>query len=169
MTLQEVGVTQTILFESELQERGIYGNCLQAAVASLLGLPLDAVPHFSTFAWWPQALNLWAHGRQLKVCGERTDTIPDRRCIVGGKSPRAVAHVVVGNHGQVVWDPHPSRDGLVSVTDVTWFEPADDEWTPNLWGPVVAARTVPTHHLVAELYRRFPIPDEPPDTADGGS
>jgi hypothetical protein len=40
--------------------------------------------------------------------------------IVGGHSPRgAFLHAVVGNvHGEVLWDPHPSRAGLVDVVDV---------------------------------------------------
>jgi hypothetical protein len=42
-------VTQSILYTPELNARGVYGNCLQAAVASALGMDLDAVPHFGAF------------------------------------------------------------------------------------------------------------------------
>jgi hypothetical protein len=116
-------VTQTILYDPEMQKLGVYGNCLQAAVASLLDRPLDSVPHFSLFLWWNGALELWARGEDLTVHTKDTDTIPERRCIVGGKSPRGVAHVVIGEGGKVAWDPHPSRAGLTTVTDVMWFEP----------------------------------------------
>lgn len=120
-------VTQTILFDAELNRQGVIGNCLQAAVASLLDLPLDAVPHFSSFVWWPAAMELWARGRGLTVVTEDCtfDTIPTRRCIVGGWSPRGVQHVCVAEAGEITWDPHPSRDGLEGVTDAMWFEP----WT----------------------------------------
>lgn len=117
-------VTQTICAGDQ---EGVPGNCLQAAVASLLDLPLAAVPHFVTFLWWPQALELWARGEGLTYHEEPTDTIPERRCIVGGKSPRGFAHAVIGEGGRIVWDPHPSRDGLVTITDVAWF----DEWVPD--------------------------------------
>src|SRR5437868_3306052 len=52
-------VTQTILYDPELNARGVYGNCLQAAFASLLGMPLEAVPHFVAFGSWDTALALW--------------------------------------------------------------------------------------------------------------
>ena len=41
----------------------------------------------------------------------------------GGRSERGVDHVCVGEGGQIVWDPHPSRSGLVEIHDVTWFVP----------------------------------------------
>lgn len=152
------GVTQTILHDPELQAEGVYGNCLQACVATVFHLPLDAVPHFSAFEWWPQALTLWAYGKQLRVCGKTATEIPDdsvgRTYIVGGKSPRGVAHVVVGKRGKVIWDPHPSRDGLTTITDLTWFEPIGDEPMPLPFGPVHAAACIATEHLVAELERR---------------
>lgn len=148
-------VTQTITYSPENQAQGIYGNCLQAAVASLLDKPLDAVPHFSAFAWWPQALTLWAYGEGLKVCGESVDTIPDRLCIIGGKSPRGVAHVCVAEHGEVVWDPHPSRDGMTTITEATWFEPyPEGETAPLLWGPVVVLAAISTGDLVEAVRER---------------
>lgn len=139
---REDGVTQTILHDPELAERGVFGNCLQACVATVFHLPIEAVPHFVAFEWWPQAMTLWAYGRGLRVCGMTTDAIPGgplgRSYIVGGTSPRGVSHVVVARNGEVVWDPHPSRDGLVSVRDVTWFDPlAEGEPCPLLWGEVV--------------------------------
>lgn len=114
-------VTQSILHDPA--NESVFGNCLQACVASVMKLPINAVPHFSQFLWWPMALELWLRGHDLTGKGERTSTIPDRLCIVGGQSPRGVAHVVVGYGGEIVWDPHPSREGLVSIRDATWFEP----------------------------------------------
>jgi hypothetical protein len=122
-------VTQTILHNPALSSeeansgRFVVGNCMQACVASVMKMPIEAVPHFAQFLWWPMAMELWLRGFDLTMKGERTTVIPDRLCIVGGQSPRGVSHVVVGYGGQVVWDPHPSREGLVSIRDVTWFEP----------------------------------------------
>ena len=169
----ELGVTQTILFDAVRQaEQEVYGNCLQAAVATVVRLPLDAVPHFSAFVWWPQALTLWAYGRGLRVMGERATAIPEipgRTYIVGGKSPRGVAHVVVGRNGQVVWDPHPSRDGITEVTDLTWFEPRDEnEPCPHLWGPVVAAMSLTDEQLDREIERRYGVIIDPTQAAHSG-
>lgn len=130
------GVTQTILMNPDLNAKGVYGNCLQAAVASLLAVPLDAVPHFSAFLWWTGAMELWARGfhhsgvsgglvaRTVEV--STPDEIPLLRHVLSGPSPRGVSHSVVAEEGQVVWDPHPSRAGLVGVTQALWFEPWSD-------------------------------------------
>lgn len=116
-------VTQSILYDRELNARGVYGNCLQAAVASALGLDLDAVPHFGAFADWEPAARLWLRGRGLDwrvVTG-----IPAGRSIVIGPTVRATGrHAVVGDAGEVAWDPHPSRTGLTQVKYAYTFE----EW-----------------------------------------
>ena len=145
------GVTQTILYTPENEAAGVYGNCLQAAVATVLDMPLEAVPHFSQFLWWPHAMSLWAAGHGLKVCGERTSVIPDRLCVVGGKSPRGVMHSVVGEHGAIAWDPHPSRAGLAEVRDAAWFEPGMSE-DPQLVLLAEVARL--TARLEAEVRAR---------------
>lgn len=116
-------VTQSILYTPELNARGVYGNCLQAAVASALGLDLDAVPHFGAFTWWDAATRLWLRGRSLDwrvVSG-----IPEGRSIVIGPTVRPTGlHAVVGEAGEVAWDPHPSRTGLIAVMRAYVFE----EW-----------------------------------------
>lgn len=43
-------VDQTILHDPQT---GAIGNCMQAAIASLLDLPLDAVPHFAALSEEP--------------------------------------------------------------------------------------------------------------------
>jgi hypothetical protein len=107
-------VTQSILYSPELEARGVLGNCLQASVASALGLELDAVPHFASFAWWTPAVRLWLRGRCLDW--RQVDGIPSGRSIVVGRTKRGTGdHAVVGDGGKVVWDPHPSRAGLTEV------------------------------------------------------
>jgi len=45
-------------------------------------------------------------------------------CILAGKSPRGdFAHAVVGWGMQVVHDPHPSRAGIVTCTEVIVLVP----------------------------------------------
>ncbi|MBK8896577.1 MAG: hypothetical protein IPN66_06925 [Candidatus Competibacteraceae bacterium] len=49
---------QTILHD---KEAGLFGNCLQATLASLLHMPIDEVPHFCKIypARWQKKLNEW--------------------------------------------------------------------------------------------------------------
>jgi len=110
-------VTQTILYDPDLNARGVYGNCVQAAVASALGLDLDAVPHFGAFTWWEAAGRLWLRGRGLDWRWVPVNRgLPEGRCVIVGQSPRDTGrHAVVGDGGRVVWDPHPSRDGLTVI------------------------------------------------------
>ena len=108
------GVTQTILYDADAERRGVLGNCLQAAVAAAMGLELGAVPHFAAFTWWEPAARLWLRGRGLDW--QMKPGIPAGRSIVVGRSPRQTgAHAVVGQDGEIVWDPHPDRSGLVDV------------------------------------------------------
>lgn len=122
-------IRQTLLYEKGSKVRG---NCLQAAVASLLDLPLDAVPHFMQFAWWDGALEFWARGRGQTVHHVQFDAplaanfvraVPgDRDMVLLGISPREIGHAIVRWADGSEWDPHPSNDGLASVDGALWFE-----------------------------------------------
>lgn len=120
---------------------GMPGDCLRAAVASLLGMGRLDVPHFAAIdfgveegdvpeggnrrhAWWWAMLG-WAASLQpsfdvIPCHGDRWPD-PDRTddplkgCyILSGRSPRGPwNHSVVARAGEVVWDPHPSREGIL--------------------------------------------------------
>ena len=105
---------------------GRVGNCLQAAVASVLGLELSEVPHFCAVGtdhdrqWW-SALRRWGRDRGVDFCWvedlRRVDWLGERSAALAiaiGPSPRGpYDHVVVTDaDGTLVWDPHPSGDGL---------------------------------------------------------
>ena len=103
--------TQTIFVDDP---RGIPGDCMRTAVASLLDLPTEAVPHFVLFAEpgaWFQAFTLWLTGCGLRIKPLSADNI-DRECLALGMSPRDVEHVVVWGPDGLVHDPHPSRAGI---------------------------------------------------------
>jgi hypothetical protein len=92
------------------------GDCLRAVTTSLLDLPISEVPHFfedpnDWFVRW----TLWLQGRGLCVvplCGQ-LDIAAFHVAI--GLSRRGNPHSVVMHTGQVVHDPHPTRDALASV------------------------------------------------------
>lgn len=100
--------------------RGIPGNCLQAAVATILGLRLEMVPHFVAIpgpVWWDFYVAFAAaHGREIRLAEN-----DDEPVIASGPSPRGVSHAVVMHRGQVI-DPHPSRAGLVDIERMYRFD-----------------------------------------------
>lgn len=115
------GVTQTIFADTP----GRMGNCLQAAVATILGLPLNHVPHFVELdESWSEALAAFAnrHGyATVWTDGERKT--PTTGLAFGPTTRnRDIVHAVAVIDGQV-WDPHPSRAGLTSVTTYVEWKP----------------------------------------------
>ncbi|MET7944358.1 hypothetical protein [Streptomyces sp. NPDC005302] len=112
-------VTQSILHGDP---DGRPGNCLQAAVASLLELPLQAVPHFLLLDdWWGTVVDFCRlHGVDVH------EQSPDEPCAYGmafGFSERGVRHAVCWIDGRIAHDPHPSRRGLVTLTELIAFHP----------------------------------------------
>lgn len=87
-------------------------------MASLLGLQLDDVPDFlandDRGQFWP---DVWKFCRTLGLCYFETNTLTEYRFnhLAYGSSSRGCNHAVVWCDGKMVWDPHPSREGLVSV------------------------------------------------------
>ncbi|MFJ8006092.1 hypothetical protein [Streptomyces fagopyri] len=112
-------VSQTILHDDPA---GRPGNCLQAAIASLLELPLDEVPHFILHEDWLERLAEFclAHGYQPIM---RNPDAPVAYGMAWGLSERGVRHAVVWIDGEIAWDPHPTRAGLLHVTELIALEP----------------------------------------------
>jgi hypothetical protein len=112
-------VTQTITLNDGSD---LPGNCLQAAVASLLDLDLDDVPHFVLHEDWLERLAAFADDGGYRIhYRSLTEPPPAFGLAFGHTSRSSEWHAVVVMNGEVVWDPHPSRDGLVSVrTYVDW-------------------------------------------------
>lgn len=114
-----IPATQTILHDPE---NGKKGNCLSAVIASLLHLPIEEVPLFVEPEWRRDLnaflrpfglayLDLSVDPAYLRVvCG-----ITGLHHEITGTSPRnpAVLHGCVALDGNLVFDPHPSRDGIV--------------------------------------------------------
>lgn len=114
-------------------EFGERGNCVQACVASLLELPLEAVPHFlldengeldEHRAW--KRMDTWLAGRGLERKmfylwpGWEKCMRAQGFHLIGGDGPRSRGHLVVGCSGTMIHDPHPSRAGLVKPEEF-WF------------------------------------------------
>jgi len=121
------------------------GNCWQTAVACLLEVPIEALPsQYDAYVqvedpdgkprWdlrYNNALQAYLkkhHGlayvelhypdesyQQLRIFGWHLMT----GATVRSEAQGGDRHVVVGHDGQIVWDPHPSRAGLL-LGDVRW-------------------------------------------------
>ena len=105
-----------------------FGNCLEACFASLVGVPIDAVPDprrvhsparvrvaiRKRLPW----IRCWLNARGLDLAWGRG--FPPRVVargwwIAGGPAERGHGHAVVYAGALLVHDPHPSRAGLLGV------------------------------------------------------
>jgi len=141
--------TQTITAERPdgHNAEGIPGDCFRTAVASMLDLAIEDVPHFMVFADWWGAARRWARERggdfaylpipvpeygeeAWAVMQDWTRDHPDAKVILSGPSPRGPFwHAVVGDtHLETHHDPHPSRAGLLEVGEVTYY--CQPYWPP---------------------------------------
>lgn len=149
--------SQTIFATSELVDQGVYGNCMQAAVATVLKKPLDAVPHFGAFTWWPGALRLWLRGEGLDYTHVKAPPIPTERAMLCGRSPRGYAHAVVSEGGRIVWDPHPSRDGLTVIQGAYLIH----EWDPHASSPDPVDHLMDAEHHMTETKADYLLDGSP--------
>ena len=111
-----------------------YGNCLSAAIASILDLPIGEVIDTTsdevrdTGFWGPIYRWLAAHGWRVEHCGVGDQRLSGVYSIGYGPSPRGkFSHAVVCKNGVMVWDPHPSDDGVLRITHHDLLVPADGE------------------------------------------
>jgi len=91
---------------------GMEGNCLTAALASLLGVELADVAEIPEDRWW-QRMEEAAHAHHHHPIWHPMDIgIPRGFCLGSVKSPRldGQTHSVVVLDGNIIWDPHPDQD-----------------------------------------------------------
>jgi hypothetical protein len=127
---------QTILHDPS---NGLHGNCLSAVLASLLHLPIETVPVFSDPDHWLKDLNAWLRPYGLAYLSFPDTTfdltlsnfgIKGLMHEIGGMSTRwkDVGHSCVAEDGQVVFDPHPSNDGLNAGVESSGIFVALEPW-----------------------------------------
>ena len=122
--------------EVEQTRIGMEGNCFAACVASILELPIEAVPDYTEQAGgWFYRWQVWLVERGL-----RFRIIPaNQGGAIGYEPPAGWAimnvksltlpgelHSVVSWNGQMKWNPHPQREkGVGEVVDYYIFEALD--------------------------------------------
>lgn len=107
-----------------------FGNCLQAAVATLFDLPLDDVVDlrpkpFSTAPSQSLRLENWLRERGWAVSRWPGDRSYTGYYIASGLVRRSIyiPHAVVMHDGALYHDPHPSREGLCFQKSALLFYP----------------------------------------------
>lgn len=112
----------------------IDGNCWGAAIASVLEVGLDALPDYvadyHAGGDWHALMMAYLHrhhGLTLMSLDGRLipHVTPNGFHLIGGLGPRGFQHSVVGLHGKIVHDPHPSRAGLVRSEEFEFLVPVN--------------------------------------------
>ena len=102
------------------------GNCLSACLASLLEMSLKNVPYFVETDSWYGEVQQWLQEQGLQMVLVSVDGISrvgNIHHIIMGVGPRSGRHSVIGFNRKIVFDPHPSRDGLVSIDSYAFLVP----------------------------------------------
>ena len=136
-------------------KNGVIGDCQKAAVASILELPYDAVPHFveqsesvddyfvrvrewcaengMTYIWFFFAVD----PRPFMA-----DWNPDIYYIMGGMSGNGFPHSVVCKGGMMIHDPGVNKPGIVSgrISD-----DGEETWAVEVFGLPIMSASLATH------------------------
>jgi len=124
--------TKVVVWNSK-GEMVVRGNCFAAAIASMLDLPITEVPNVETLFgvddWlWSEVMDKWlkARGKELVKApqygvfhyeGEKAfrEDLRNDYYFASGKSPRGVSHICIFRGGDLVWDPHPTHEGITDI------------------------------------------------------
>lgn len=121
--MTERWVDQSVMHEPA---NGAFGNCMQAALASLLHKRLEEVPHFhhdgcDAVTFWDRVEDWLEDNHFLLMYGNPINTLS----IATGTTARGTNHCVVMRDDTMVFDPHPSRAGLARETNRFYLVPND--------------------------------------------
>jgi len=107
-------------------ENGTVGDCFRACIASVLEVPIEAVPHFAILgSRWQSVLSGYLGGLSRDVEWAQGDPPHGVWAIATVQSPRNadVKHSVIYRDGVMVHDPHPSRAGGGPVSGYFYLVP----------------------------------------------
>ena len=109
------------------------GNCLPAALASILELSLSNVPAFEDVPdrIWFRSIVSWLRDLGFQLLAWEQEIHFEGYYIAHGRTVRDTNHSVVYRGGKLAHDPHPSRAGLAEITSVWAFlphDPAVEQW-----------------------------------------
>lgn len=94
------------------------GNCMQCAVAYLLRLPVEEVPDFTQADGVTECWDMFDDFFLLKdkmIVMYPPEKTSEAEYLASGTTSRGTSHMVVMRDGKLVFDPHPSNEGLTSI------------------------------------------------------
>jgi len=112
------------VFQDRFERLGQNGNCAQAAFASILDMPLWAVPNFVEQRDYDGAIDRFLLGRGLRLKERPVGTVPPGYYLAAGTSTQGYEHLCVYLDGRLAHDPNPEGAGLVKVTAIYQLVPA---------------------------------------------
>lgn len=98
------------------------GNCMQAATASFLDLPIDSVPDFGQRGGWA-AMAEFFEGYGYELVEVEGDAVPVGYYFEVGVSTQLHEHIVICQMGRLVHDPNPYGRGLIMRRFALWPRP----------------------------------------------
>ena len=122
----------TFVDQQFMHSESTKGDCFRACLATILGMPIKAVPHFALLDFAPDVFvamtcaQAWLEAKGFEMwMGLEDGENPLPMCIVNGISPRGIRHAVVGSTatGEIIHDPHPSRAGLTTIQSRLYIFP----------------------------------------------
>lgn len=150
-----IPITQTkVVIKNSKNEVIQRGNCFAAVVASILEVPITEVPNVEVFyhmddGYHSEVMLRFLLSKGWELCsddrfecfhnemlyeryGENKyhklrKELKDKYYLVSGKSPRGVSHICIYKNGELVHDPHPTREGLETIE---YFETLDKNINP---------------------------------------
>lgn len=107
-------------------DNGVRGTCLRTCIAMVIGSHESAIPlrYLEVEGWW-EALeeDLARMGWRIHYVPIPYLVEPSGWHVMNGPGPRGFPHSCLGYRGELIWDPHPSRDGLLTVSSYYILEP----------------------------------------------
>lgn len=118
--------TQTILEG----QNGMRGNCWQTAIASVLDLQVEEVPHFVQIEAeggenWATHTAQWLWDRGFGWQTLKKHLMTGEFYLVSGPTVRGTQHVTIWQDGRMVHDPHPSGVGLLKEEYIEVIRPIE--------------------------------------------
>ena len=118
---------QTLFYNKELNQRG---DCLRACIATLLDIKPETLPHSTHFSDYIEVEEIYWNYTGF-MCVDSLDKIQDEEGIDGlfmayGESSRGCYHaVIINKQGEIVHDPHPSKEGIKDIQGIWIIEPME--------------------------------------------
>ncbi len=148
----------TPVSQTRFEKNGQNGNCMQAATASMLDLPLDAVPNFIEHDDPNRDMDAFFESRGYRIVERPKNTALRGYYFVTGTSTQGHPHIVIYRNGRLAHDPNPHGNGLVSVKKILEVVPlpqAIDEHDDIPIGPNdIVLRPVHASAGIEAWYRR---------------